>query len=59
MFEEVSSGVYHVVKDRNHKYANSNFVTSDIVANALSYNAKVSVNGNSGLFANFEVIQDN
>ena len=54
MFREVSSGVYHVVKDRFSLYPS--FVNSEKVISALNKKEKVAITGKSGMYANFEVI---
>lgn len=53
MFKEVSSGVYHVMKDRTGEYPS--FVNSQEVVVALNNKVKIAVTGNSGIYANFEL----
>ena len=60
MFEEISSGVYAVIKDRFDLYGMKNFdkivVGSGDVVSALNNAKKVAVTGKSGMYANFELI---
>jgi hypothetical protein len=53
MFRELSSGVYHVIKDREDTHPE--FVSSDVVVKALNYQTKIAVTGKSGMYANFEL----
>mgnify|MGYP003483009170 FL=1 len=54
MFKEVSSGVYHVVKDREGVYPS--FVESDEVVQALNNKVDIAVVGNNGTYSNFEAV---
>jgi hypothetical protein len=56
MFREVSSGVYHVEKDRTDTFKDSEFVKSSTVVNMLNSYPKVAVTGSSGIYANFEKV---
>ena len=51
MFNEVSSGVYQVIKDRMDVYPN--YVTSVEVVEALNSREKIAVTGKSGMHSNF------
>jgi uncharacterized surface protein with fasciclin (FAS1) repeats len=53
MFKEISSGVYHVVKDRADTY--HEFVNSEEIVRALNHSIKIAVTSNSGIYANFEM----
>jgi hypothetical protein len=55
IFKEVSSGVYHVDKDRTGVYPS--YVKSDEVVEALNNKEKIAVTGNSGIYANFELVK--
>ncbi|MCM3109927.1 hypothetical protein [Lederbergia lenta] len=56
VFKEVSSGVYYVKKDRMGVYPD--YVQEDEVATVLNSpkKEKVAVTGNSGLYANFDLM---
>jgi len=52
MFEEISSGVYYVIKDRHVRH--SKFVSSDIVISSMeNKNVKTAIKGSRGVYANF------
>lgn len=55
MFQEVSIGIYYVAKDRTGIYPS--YVNSDQVMEALNHGVKIAVTGNSGIYANFELIE--
>lgn len=55
MFDEVSSGVYYVKKDRLGIYAD--YITFSEVAEALNKIEKVAVTTKRRIYANFDVIE--
>lgn len=53
MFREISSGVYHVEKDRLNEL--QEYVSEGDVVTCLNYYEGVAVTGSRGIFANFEL----
>ena len=54
VFEEISSGIYHIKKDRYVDFNESNFTNSDGVVKMLTiYKRRITIENSTGVYANF------